>query len=100
MKVKPRGRSLPGIFALLWLAPICATQLPVRVYTTADGMSRSAATCIVRDSQGFLWLCTREGVSRFDGNQFLNYGVAQGLPHSAPCPVLVVPPPAAGSAQA
>jgi ligand-binding sensor domain-containing protein/two-component sensor histidine kinase len=58
-----------------------ATQLPVRIYTTADGLARDAVNCIVPDSRGFLWFCTAEGLSRFDGYGFVNYGPAQGLPH-------------------
>jgi ligand-binding sensor domain-containing protein len=55
-----------------------ATQLPLRTYTTADGLARDAVKCIVRDSRGFLWLCTDEGLSRFDGHTFANYGMARG----------------------
>jgi ligand-binding sensor domain-containing protein len=36
---------------------------------------------IVRDSRGFLWFCTGEGLSRFDGYQFKNYTRDEGLPH-------------------
>ena len=31
--------------------------------------------------RGFLWFCTVEGLSRFDGYKFTNYGVDQGLPN-------------------
>jgi signal transduction histidine kinase/ligand-binding sensor domain-containing protein len=57
-----------------------AVQLPVRTYTTADGLPRNTIYCVVPDSRGFLWLCTPEGVARFDGYQFQTYGVDQGLP--------------------
>jgi ligand-binding sensor domain-containing protein/signal transduction histidine kinase len=60
-----------------------AEQLPVRIYTTADGLAGNTIDSIVTDSHGFLWFCTREGLSRFDGYQFQNFGVAQGLPAGA-----------------
>lgn len=53
---------------------------PVHTFTTADGLPTNAITCIKSDSHGFLWFCTTEGLSRFDGYTFVNYGVDQGLP--------------------
>jgi len=53
----------------------------VRVYTTADGLPRDLVLRIVRDSHGFLWCCTGDGLSRFNGYEFTNYGVEHGLPH-------------------
>jgi ligand-binding sensor domain-containing protein/two-component sensor histidine kinase len=57
-----------------------AEQLPIRVYSTADGLPSNGINCVKRDSRGFLWFCTAEGLSRFDGYTFTNYGVDQGLP--------------------
>ena len=57
-----------------------AERLPVKTYTTADGLPRDSINRIVRDSHGFLWFCTEEGLSRFDGYKFTNYTTAQGLP--------------------
>ena len=58
-----------------------AEQLPIKVYTTADGILRDRVNRIKQDSRGFLWFCTEEGLSRFDGYQFTNYTTNQGLPH-------------------
>src|SRR5258706_2450613 len=66
---------------LLTARSISAQQLPVRTYTTADGLPRDLILRIVRDSHGFLWFCTGDGLSRFNGYEFTNYGVEQGLPH-------------------
>src|SRR5882724_4266806 len=60
--------------------PARAERLPVKTYTTADGLAHDDVQRIVRDSRGFLWFCTVEGLSRFDGSRFVNYGVDQGLP--------------------
>jgi ligand-binding sensor domain-containing protein/signal transduction histidine kinase len=72
---------------LLWcVSGLCAlsvlhgTRLPIRTYTTADGLARDHILCIAQDSHGFLWFCTAEGLSRFDGYRFTNYTTAQGLP--------------------
>jgi ligand-binding sensor domain-containing protein len=59
---------------------LSAETLPVRVYTPADGLPGIAVHRIVRDSQGFLWFCTGEGLARFDGYRFVSYGTADGLP--------------------
>jgi ligand-binding sensor domain-containing protein/two-component sensor histidine kinase len=60
-----------------------AEQLPIKSYTTADGLIREYIDCIVPDSHGFLWFCTPEGLSQFDGYNFVNYGPEQGLPQAA-----------------
>jgi ligand-binding sensor domain-containing protein/signal transduction histidine kinase len=57
--------------------------LPIRTYTVADGLASDRINNIVTDSRGFLWFCTPEGLSRFDGYHFVTYGVDAGLPDSA-----------------
>jgi ligand-binding sensor domain-containing protein len=68
---------------IVCLGCLRAEQLPVRIYTSADGLAGNTIDRIVTDSHGFLWFCTREGLSRFDGYQFRNFGAAQGLPGGA-----------------
>jgi len=73
---------------LVWLASVLfltlslkAERLPFKIYTTENGLSQNLANRVVRDSHGFLWFCTEDGLSRFDGNNFVNYDTADGLPH-------------------
>jgi signal transduction histidine kinase/ligand-binding sensor domain-containing protein len=33
---------------------------------------------MLHDSRGFLWVCTRDGLSRFDGSRFVTYQVGDG----------------------
>jgi signal transduction histidine kinase/ligand-binding sensor domain-containing protein len=79
-------QTRPILSAFLFLAmffvprPIAGEQLPMRRYSTADGLASDAVTCVKHDSHGFLWFCTAEGLSRFDGYSFTNYSMDQGLP--------------------
>jgi len=52
-----------------------AERLPIRVYTSADGLGSSFVSYLILDSRGFLWVCTRDGLSRFDGARFVTYQV-------------------------
>jgi len=56
-----------------------AARLPVRIFTTNDGLAQDTVNCIMQDSHGYLWFCTDEGLSRFNGYQFKNYGPGDGL---------------------
>ena len=69
------------LLSLLLGAPGAALseRLPIKTYTTADGLPRDHINRIVQDSKGFLWFSTSEGLSRFDGYKFTNYGTEQGL---------------------
>src|SRR5262245_600967 len=84
MKAKQMGGLIRIALVLALLSGtkswVMAEQLPIKVYTTADGLARDAINCIVRDSRGFLWFGTFEGLSRFDGYRFTNYTTADGLP--------------------
>src|SRR5215467_9550725 len=70
-------RGLIILLALLVILPLgtAAQRLPLKTYTTADGLWNSAVYYIMRDSHQFLWLCTGDGLSRFDGSRFVNYKI-------------------------
>ncbi|CAG5067413.1 Sensor histidine kinase RcsC [Dyadobacter sp. CECT 9623] len=39
-------------------------------YTVSDGLSGNATTDIIQDKKGFIWVASRNGLNRFDGNSF------------------------------
>jgi ligand-binding sensor domain-containing protein/signal transduction histidine kinase len=80
------GRRCVAPFLIAWSVlaiaparPASAERLPIKPYTTADGLPHVRVTCIVPDSRGFLWFCSPAGLSRFDGQGFTIYGVSEGL---------------------
>jgi ligand-binding sensor domain-containing protein len=58
---------------------IPARELPVRAFTTVDGLSDNRVGRVVLDSRGLLWICTSGGLTRFDGSQFQSFAEAEGL---------------------
>jgi ligand-binding sensor domain-containing protein/two-component sensor histidine kinase len=86
--VKRRAQKNRIVFLCLAFAVWCvfaqeiqSQTLPFKNYTTAEGLAHDRVNRIVRDSHGFLWFCTGEGLARFDGYEFKNYTQADGLPH-------------------
>jgi signal transduction histidine kinase/ligand-binding sensor domain-containing protein len=68
---------LSRLLLILLFVPlkVGAERLPVKVYTSADGLGSSFVDYLMRDSRGFMWFCTRDGLSRFDGARFVTYRV-------------------------
>src|SRR5512144_2588112 len=50
-----------------------AEHLPVKIFNSADGLGSSFVDYMMSDSRGVMWFCTRDGLSRFDGSQFVTY---------------------------
>jgi ligand-binding sensor domain-containing protein/signal transduction histidine kinase len=76
-----------GVLTACWL--VHGAQLPLRHYSTADGLANNAVYGIASDSRGFLWFATAEGLSRFDGFGFANETGSTGLPDSTITQVLI-----------
>src|SRR5262249_23336586 len=64
---------------LLGVPLVYAQQLSIRHYDVSDGLAHSHVTAIHQDAKGYLWFATWEGLSRFDGYRFTNYGPRDGL---------------------
>lgn len=51
-------------------------------YKISDGLVQSQVNNLLIDHQGFLWISTIGGISRFDGKDFINFNYSQGLKRS------------------
>ena len=64
------------LFILLCTSHLYSQALQARDfkhYSTEDGLSDNVVTGIAEDATGFLWLTTRSGLNRFNGNRFLQF---------------------------
>jgi sensor histidine kinase YesM len=66
---------LPGLFRFL-----DAQIKPGYHFTEDDGLAGNMVRDIIKDKNGFLWIATDNGISRFDGDKFQNIYKTNGLP--------------------
>ncbi len=58
-----------------------AQELTFRHFTVANGLANNRINRIYQDRKGFMWFATWDGLSRFDGYEFVNYDTSDGLPN-------------------
>ncbi len=56
--------------------------MQIQHLTVRDGLSQNSPYHMLKDSRGFLWLGTQDGVNRFDGHRFRVYKPNAHDPHS------------------
>ncbi|MEO8085351.1 MAG: two-component regulator propeller domain-containing protein [Bacteroidota bacterium] len=52
------------------VAEMASTSLFFKNYSTANGLSNNTVNCLHKDSHGFVWIGTDNGLNRFDGTNF------------------------------
>ncbi|NQU54143.1 MAG: hypothetical protein HQ522_16570, partial [Bacteroidetes bacterium] len=65
--------------ALVNLAELFAQNPLLRHFTSNEGLPGTTLYSMVQDRDGFLWFATDVGVARFDGINFQNYTISDGL---------------------
>jgi diguanylate cyclase (GGDEF)-like protein len=67
-------------FFLLMAWPLCAQEYSFRTFGNAEGLNNLAVRQIYQDRAGFIWVSTENGIFRYDGDRFEEFGPEQGIP--------------------
>ncbi|MFS4432228.1 two-component regulator propeller domain-containing protein [Chryseobacterium sp. S90] len=59
------------ILLLTFLTLYAQSDLVWQNYTTDNGLPQNSVKDIIRDKYGFIWIATENGITRFDGSQFV-----------------------------
>src|SRR6478735_4015274 len=93
MSKKDAAAMRMGFWALLAAGLLCAGDavfaadarpLTLRHLTTANGLPQATVMTTLRDSRGFVWIGTEDGLMRFDGQQMVRYSRSQEGARSLP----------------
>ena len=61
------------LFLVAFLLPVCFGRADNCRFYNSEELASSLISCICQDSDGFLWIGTEYGLSRFNGVNFRNY---------------------------
>ena len=76
-------RLLLVLFAFLFGSGLLAqTQREIDFTQIDKDLTENTVTCILQDSQGFLWIGTGYGLNKYDGHHMVNYEFSQDDPGS------------------
>jgi ligand-binding sensor domain-containing protein/two-component sensor histidine kinase len=71
---------MAGIIMLLFTESARSQHVSTKLYTVNEGLPVSNIYFTYQDHFDYLWIGTFNGVSRFDGRDFVNYSLSDGLP--------------------
>lgn len=66
-----------NLFIYVFLLPLLVIgqnqSMKFKHLSLEDGLSQSSITCIIKDSSGFMWFGTEDGLNKYDGSTFTTY---------------------------
>ena len=77
-----RSSSYSYLFVLLSLFSFITAQSQDYYfdnYGVKEGLGHSKVRCTIQSADGYIWVGTASGLSRFDGNTFKNYNIDDGI---------------------
>lgn len=83
MTMKLGHKLIVTLLIVLIVPRLLNGAIRVEHYAKKDGLAGTVVSDILHDSRGYMWIGTWEGLSRFDGKEFINYseGDATEIPY-------------------
>jgi hypothetical protein len=79
MKLSPGWRFLLPLFLFVFYAGSAFAEF-TKHYPAASFLNAAQVYHVTKDSKGYLWFSTDNGVKRYDGKKMLHFTTMQGLP--------------------
>ena len=76
-----KHKNLLTILLFMTAAMTSHAQM-ARLYTSESGLANTQINSTYQDSKGFIWICTENGLSRFDGMDFSTFRFERDKPSS------------------
>src|ERR1700729_625150 len=76
----PKRTVLAWIYVFLSASWLFGQRYNFKFYGEEEGLQSLAVQVVFQDRAGFLWVGTQNGLYRYDGNRFVGFGKAEGLP--------------------
>ena len=81
------------LFVLLFVSQTKAEGLPIKnipakSYNSKSGLANDNVQHLIQDDEGFIWVGTKNGLSRYDSSKFVNYFKDKSDPDSLPEPYI------------
>src|SRR3984893_15175087 len=76
------ARRMLALGLMLWMLAVQdapAQQFTFRQYGQEEGLANLALTCLFQDRAGFIWMCTENGLFRYDRADFERFGEDEGV---------------------
>ena len=68
-RINARTAALVAVLVVSWVV----ARADIRYIGTAEGLPNATISDMAQDPQGFLWIATKRGLCRFDGQNFISY---------------------------
>ncbi len=68
-----------GLLTLLALTSVRAQQPSFVHFGTGEGLPSGMVYDIIQDREGYIWLATESGLSRYNGHEFYNFSHSDGM---------------------